>query len=340
MKATCLLAFCFTYLSSWPCSSQHGKRRSIRDNLVTLPSFAKISGTRIRDSDGINDFDNDTTRSVHNEKKIQKMRKRIQRNDDTIVIGNGGEEESILVSPPSNNHLRKDIFLVLNVMGLLTLAYVVFVDSLQQWHEKFLPNLANNWFSISLVLSSKTVVITGLLTLCIFAIYCPEVYRLELFALGLLTAAPLLSICSILSWKNEPGSSIENKRGDLVSEFLEFIGMLLLDFSQVSDNRVSCLFIEVVGYTILLASAMLSFENVQLNSRCWGINLKMLDRMLIADILGNLSLVGFSVFLFHEKGVAERLRNRNIFQVIRDYVFNVPPSYYQGNNVIDYIFAG
>ena len=68
--------------------------------------------------------------------------------------------------------------------------------------------------------------------------------------------------------------------------------------------------------------------------------MKIFDHVLLADVLGLLSLMGFSVFLFHEKGVAERLRNRNIFQVIRDYVFDVPPSHYQGSNLIDYIFAG
>ncbi len=343
MKLTYLLTLYVLCLSSWTCLCRHGKRTSRRDNLGTVTSFAKKPGVRIRSSRRIISLEDSSSSSSRTSSEVRKIRgitKKSRRNEDIAVVGNGGEEESILVSPPSNNHLRKDLFVSLNVLGLLTLAYVVFVDILHTWHEKFQPNLATNFFSISLVLSSKIVIITGLLTLCIFAICCPEAYSVERVALGLLTVAPLLSICSILSWKNEPGTLAENKKGDLVSEMLEFTGMLLLDFSQISYTRASCLFTEVIGYTILLASTILSFDNVQLNNKWWGINLKMLDHMLIADILGLLSLVGFSIFLFHEKGVAERLRNRNIFQVIRDHIFDVPPSYYQGNNVIDYIFAG
>lgn len=261
--------------------------------------------------------------------------------DEIVLIGNGGDDESILVSPPSNNYFRKNVFIALNVVGLLTLAYVVFIEVIHTWHEKFQPNLSTNLCSISLVLTSKTVIIASLLLLCNFALFCPETDSVEHLALGLMTVAPLLSICSILAWKNEPGTStsLESKKGDLISEVLEFTGMVLLDVSQIPDSRVSCLLTEVVGYAILLASAMLCFDNVHFSTKdFWGITLKIIDRMLIADVFGLFSLVGFSVFLFHEKGVAERLKNRNFFQVIRDFIFDVPPSYYQGNNVIDYIF--
>ena len=332
MRPSYLTALIVIYLSSRSC---FGKQRPAQEGLGTVPSFAKIS-----ESGGKGRYKIASGRIGIGLRNMRGRGGNRRERSNMIMVGDGKEEENILVSPPSNNHLRKNIFIMINVLGSLALAYVVFVDTLQTWHEKFRPNLATNWFSISLVLSSKTVIITGLLILCIYAVYCPKVYSIEHLGLGLLTVGPLLSICSILSWKDEPGASIVNQKGDLVSEFLEFIGMIILDFSQIPDSRVSSLLSDVCGYTTLLASALLSFENVQFNAKWWGISMKIFDHVLLADVLGLLSLMGFSVFLFHEKGVAERLRNRNIFQVIRDYVFDVPPSHYQGSNLIDYIFAG
>lgn len=129
------------------------------------------------------------------------------------------------------------------------------------WSDYFNEYAAFNLSSMFFWFSGRAMQLAGLLYLIAYCATFHMFPELEFNGMAFLTIGPILNMASCSLFTSGAESTYAFNRRWMVSEFWEFIGIVMLDISMMESDRPFLVLIgELVGYAFLAFSVILDFN--------------------------------------------------------------------------------
>ena len=222
---------------------------------------------------------------MHAKKIIDGARNRA---GDQKTLGKAKSDQDVINSlHASSIHF---LWIVLDGIGLAIIASCTLFDAFHEWRDTFQYHYEHNAHALSLWLLGRILQVGALLTLMFYAATLNSFPSLEWVGMFLLTTGPMMCLSSALLFESDPSLSDHFCLDWFSSELLELSGIIFLDLSMLdlSSNELE-LAVEVIGFALLIAAAVLDFTFTVDGATLPLVDFK-LDMITISDSFGLLLL--------------------------------------------------
>lgn len=193
--------------------------------------------------------------------------------------------------------------MLIDGIGLGMIAVCTVFEGIEDYNDALYANSKENPETIVFFFCGIIMATLGLVFLIIHAMSFENMHDFEHIGMALLTVAPIVNMCAWKMFDSGLDPTHFFNRQWMATEIIEWCGMTILCISYIDADRYTVMFIELVGFFVLMVAAMFTVNIYQ--DRILPEFILRWDHIHIFDTCGLFMLCIVSVGHWHILGLAE-----------------------------------